>query len=183
MTEHPLKYEGVFVTKGYIMSDTIKLKSVVLEDFVNYKKPSMFLGTCTCTFKCCTEKGYDVSICQNSSLANQSSKDIDISYLYDKYSNSKITKAIVIGGLEPFLQFDEVKSLIKYFRDRGCQDDFVIYTGYTELEIKSSVLWKSIYDFDNIVIKYGRYVQGDKPHYDEELGVYLVSDNQYAKRY
>ena len=34
----------------------------------------------------------------------------------------------------------------------------------------------------NIVIKYGRYIPGQTPHYDEVLGVKLASDNQYAER-
>ena len=34
-----------------------------------------------------------------------------------------------------------------------------------------------------LVIKYGRYVPDQQPHFDEVLGVNLASDNQYARRY
>jgi hypothetical protein len=37
-------------------------------------------------------------------------------------------------------------------------------------------------NFDNIIIKYGRYIPGQEKHFDETLGVYLASDNQYAER-
>jgi len=42
------------------------IKDIVMEDFVNYKKPSMFIITSTCTFKC--EKECGKKICQNSSI-------------------------------------------------------------------------------------------------------------------
>lgn len=165
------------------MTDTIKLKSVVLEDFVNYGKPSMFLGTSFCDFKCCTERGYDISVCQNSPLVSQPSKDISIKYLYDKYISSDITKAIVIGGMEPFKQIEEVLSLISYFRENGCMDYFVIYTGYNPQEIRDNPEWSKIFNFHYIKIKYGRYVKGQHPHFDNVLGVCLASDNQFAVNY
>ena len=34
----------------------------------------------------------------------------------------------------------------------------------------------------NIIVKFGRYFKGDKPHYDEVLGIKLASNNQYGKR-
>ena len=37
--------------------------------------------------------------------------------------------------------------------------------------------------YGNIIVKYGRYVPNQKPHYDELLGILLASDNQYAKGY
>ena len=33
----------------------MKLKGINTEDFVNYKKPSMFLITSYCDFKCCKD--------------------------------------------------------------------------------------------------------------------------------
>jgi hypothetical protein len=39
-----------------------------------------------------------------------------------------------------------------------------------------------LWDYKNIIIKYGRYIPNQTPHYDEVLGVYLASDNQYAVR-
>jgi len=34
----------------------------------------------------------------------------------------------------------------------------------------------------NIIIKYGRFIPDKEKHYDEVLGIYLASDNQYAER-
>jgi hypothetical protein len=36
--------------------------------------------------------------------------------------------------------------------------------------------------FDNIIVKFGRYIPDNKPHFDEVLGVNLASPNQYAKK-
>ena len=108
---------------------------------------------------------------------------MDTQEIYEKYIESDIVKSVVIGGLEPLLQIEEVLSLIDYFRSQGCEDDFVIYTGYTEEEVLNNPEWSKLLHYKNIVIKYGRFVLGDKPHYDEVLGIYLASDNQYAKRY
>ena len=60
-------------------------------------------------------------------------------------------------------------------------DPIVIYTGYTEDEVKEK--FSPIYLYENIIIKYGRYIPNQKSHYDEILGVNLASDNQYAKIY
>ena len=35
---------------------------------------------------------------------------------------------------------------------------------------------------ENIIVKYGRYIPDQEKHYDEVLGVYLASNNQYAER-
>ena len=37
-------------------------------------------------------------------------------------------------------------------------------------------------NYKNIIIKYGRYITNQEKHYDEVLGVYLASENQYAER-
>ena len=158
----------------------MKLKNIVLEDFVNYKTPSMFLITSFCDFKCCHEGNFDESICQNNPLVQQKTKDISLKYLYNSYINNPITKAIVVGGLEPFLQFRELCDLIKYFRDNGCEDDFVIYTGYYKEEIIPEI--ETLKEFHNIIIKFGRYKPNEKEHYDKVLGVKLASNNQYAEK-
>lgn len=153
----------------------ITLKGIIDEDFLNYKKPSMTLMFPRCTFKC----GSD--LCQNSALAQK--KDIQISpvSLYVRYKNNPITKAVVLQGLDPMDSWVDVKELLHYFRiDRECLDDIVIYTGYTEEEIGDKI--KTIKDrFQNVIIKFGRYVPNQQPHYDPVLGVNLASDNQYAK--
>lgn len=159
----------------------MRVTNIVYEDFVNYKKPSMFLGSIGCDFKCCTEGGYDISICQNSSLAQSKVLDLSDCEIYSKYMQNSITEAIVIGGLEPMLQWGEVLDLIYFFRANDCEDDFVIYTGYTEKELEKTILW-NFKKFKNIIFKFGRFRMNEPHHYDEVLGVELVSPNQYAKR-
>lgn len=160
--------------------NTIRLKGIVTEDFVNYKKPSLFLISSICDWKCCKEANIPITICQNNSLVDKPAKEFNIESIYALYTNNDITKAIVIGGLEPFMQFDEFISLIGYFREHNCNDEIVIYTGYNKTEIKDKI--ELLRQFPNIIIKYGRYVPNNSPHYDEILGVNLISDNQYAEK-
>lgn len=155
----------------------MRIKGITDEDFVNYKVPSMFIATACCTFKCDIEAG--MPICQNSSLAQQPDIDVSMLGIVERYQNNPITKAIVFGGLEP-LDDGDTLMLIDLFRSMGVMDDVVIYTGYTRHE---AGLWVSeLRRFPNIVIKFGRYIPGQKPHYDPVLGVKLASDNQYAER-
>ena len=129
----------------------MKLKSIVDEVFQDYKFPSMMLTSCKCDFKCLTEKGLDINICHNSPLAKQ--KDIEVSEdsIINRYLNNKITKAIIIAGFEPFLQFDEVINFIHKFRQVST-DDVVIYTGYYEYEIDQQLT--ELRKYVNIVVKF-----------------------------
>lgn len=157
------------------------VKMIVDEDFVNYKKPSMFIATCKCDWKCCKDAGRDVSMCQNAITAKQPDIEVPADEIFRRYISNPITRAIVIGGLEPMLQMDEVFALIRYFRLCGCQDDFVIYTGYTKDEI-AVLLPLFSNNFSNVIFKFGRFIPGQTPHFDPVLGVNLASDNQYAER-
>lgn len=159
--------------------DGIKLKNIVLEDFVNYKYPSMFLVSSICNWKCCIEQGIDIGVCQNAPLSNSPTKEISNKYIYEQFVNNPITKAIVIGGLEPMLQIDEVVDLISYFRSHGNKSPFIIYTGYYPEEVKNELT--KLKKYDNIIVKFGRYIPNDKPRYDDVLGITLVSSNQYAE--
>ena len=165
---------------------TILIKGLVDEDFVQYKKPSMFIGTCFCDWKCCRDAGRPVAMCQNSPLANSKSKVVEFSTLYDRYINNPITKAIVFGGLEPMLQFESVMELIKYFRQKGCKDDFVIYTGHYEDELQEEIKFieSFVKEYDGkIIVKFGRFVPDQESRWNRILGVELASPNQYAKEY
>ena len=158
------------------------IKSFKDEDFVNYKKPSMFIIMPHCTFKCDKENG--CLMCQNSHLAHEPTHDVKTMVLIKRYLENPITKSVVFGGLEPFDTADELAFFIEALRYKyWCEDDVVIYTGYTEEELQNNVLFKHIISLKNIVIKYGRFRPNQTPHYDEILGVNLASDNQYAKRY
>jgi hypothetical protein len=152
------------------------VKEVRDEDFVNYKKPSMFIGFPSCTWKC--EKECGERCCQNSALAQSPNIDISIDALIERYMNNPITKAIVCGGLEPFDSWDDLQNFILLFR-YWCPDEVVIYTGYTENEIQDKLEWLRLYA--PVIVKFGRYMPNQQPHYDEVLGVKLASNNQYAK--
>lgn len=156
------------------------VKTIIDEDFTNYKKSSMFIATCYCNWKCCIEQELDKSICQNSEIAQQKNIEVSADEIFSRYISNSITNAIVIGGLEPFLQFEEIYNLIKCFRDNKCFDDIVIYTGYYDYEISDKI--NMLKQFSNIIIKYGRFIPNHKPHYDEVLGINLISNNQYAER-
>ena len=155
------------------------IKGLIDEDFVNYKKPAMVIEFPYCTFKCDKECGQ--SVCQNSALAHEPNITIDYDELLTRYINNSITKAIVMQGLEPFDSFSDVMNLILWLRVKyKCLDDIVIYTGYNKEEI--SWLIEYIKQYKNIIIKYGRYIPNQNPHFDSTLGVKLSSDNQYAEK-
>jgi organic radical activating enzyme len=155
----------------------MRIKQLVEEDFVNYRKPAMFVGFPSCSFKC--EKECGVKCCQNSELAKAATYEIDTDKLISRYLSNDITKAIVCGGLEPFDSWTELTDFIKKFR-RVSNDDIVIYTGYKEEELTEQIEWLEFYP--NIIVKFGRFIPNQEKHYDEVLGVYLASSNQYAKK-
>lgn len=156
------------------------IKNLVDEDFVNYKKPSMFIIFPTCSFKCDKENG--CQLCQNSKLAQEPNIDIAIQHIVDRYIANPITKAIVCGGLEPFDSADDLLELVRTLRGLQIFDDIVVYTGYSEEEWLQMPIQSALCTYDNIIIKFGRFRPGEEPHYDEMLGVMLASGNQYAKR-
>lgn len=156
----------------------MRIKGIIDEDFVNYKKPSMFINTSSCNFKCDKECGKPV--CQNSELAKAPTIEIDDEEIIQRYITNPITEAIIFGGLEPFDDFNDLFAFIADFRDYS-KDDIIIYTGYYPEEVPSYLEILSN-NYNNIIIKFGRFIP-DKPHkYDKLLGVELASDNQFTKR-
>lgn len=154
----------------------MKISNVTIEDFVNYKKASMFIGMGTCNWKCCKESNIPITVCQNHELINNT-KDVDVTSIIKSYKNNSITEALVIGGLEPFDTFSDLLTLVDAFR-QSCSDDIVIYTGYYPYEISNYLTY--LCEYENIIIKFGRFVPNNNPHRDDVLGVDLISDNQYA---
>ena len=153
------------------------IKGVTVEDFSNYKKPSMFIAFPSCSFKC--DKDCGVQVCQNSALAKSPSLDIEADIIVKKYLDNPITKAVVVGGLEPFDSWSDLLLFIEKFRKKS-QDDIVIYTGYYKEEVANKI--NILKRFSNIIIKFGRFIPGHEKHYDEILGIWLASDNQNAER-
>ena len=156
----------------------MRLKGITYEDYTQYKKPSMFLSTCFCDFKC--EKENPGCDCQNHPAYNNPIRECDNRELVERYMGNPLTKAIVIGGFEPLLQWTELFDLIKAFRKRT-KDDIVIYTGYNLNEIPDRVILV-LKKVENIILKVGRYIPNQQKHRDMVLGVELASPNQYAIR-
>lgn len=149
------------------------IKGIITEDLVNYKKVSMTIMFPYCTFKCGTE------YCQNSPLAKSKNINMKTEDIVSRYINNPMTEAIVMQGLEPFDSWEDLGKLVVRIRQET-NDDIVIYTGYNLEEISYAISWLKM--FPNIVVKFGRYIPGQKSHYDEVLGVDLASDNQFAER-
>lgn len=156
----------------------MKLVNLIQEDFTNYKKPSIFIGFPKCSGKC--NKIAGKVVCQNEQLKNAEKIEVSIQEIIDLYLDNLITKAIVCGGLEPFDTPEELLDLVETFR-YYTDDDIVIYTGYTENEVKNMLIYGHLLQYPNIIIKYGRFITNQKSHYDEVLGIELASNNQYAR--
>ncbi len=153
------------------------VKDIVAEDFVNYKKPSMFIIFPYCSFKC--EKECGRKVCQNSNIFQLPNIEIKNDTILLSYLSNSITHSLVFGGLEPFDSWEDMLSLIEDFR-RVSDDDIVIYTGYTEDELRDKVV--TLQQYHNVIVKFGRYVPDKESHYDELLGVDLANDEQYARK-
>ena len=155
----------------------MRVLMTVDEDFSNYKTPAMLLSAISCSFKC--EKDCGIKCCHNSPLLSLEVMNIEDSVLIDNYMKNPITSAVVIAGLEPFDQYDEVLSFIQALRQHT-DDDVVIYTGYTEQECAEKI--EELKQFCNIIVKFGRFIPNQQHHFDEVLGVELASENQYGRK-
>ena len=151
----------------------MKIKGLISEDFVNYKKPAMTIMFPCCNFKCGTE------YCQNSPLAKTENIELDISDIVIRYLNNPITEAVVMQGLEPFDSWDDLIEFVKQLRE-STDDDIVIYTGYYPNELQNEI--EQLKQYLNIILKYGRYKPNTPSRFDEVLQITLASDNQYAER-
>lgn len=160
--------------------NAVKLKGIIDEDFINYKEPCMTLEfpKCEC-FKCDVLNGKQV--CQNSTLATKPDIEISVDNIIQRYLNNPITKSICCQGLEVFDTFEDLLQFIYWLRTHShCNDTVVIYTGYNKEEIQDKI--DILKRYNNIIIKFGRFIMNRPSRYDELLGVTLASDNQYAER-
>lgn len=168
----------------------MRIKGLLDEDFVNYKKAVMYIAFPDCDFKCDRENG--CQLCHNCDLARQPDIEISFEEIIRRYLSNPITEGVVIAGLEPFDTPFQLLGFVKAFREQT-SEPIVIYTGYTEYEIETGNffnkdyelnknIWENIKDY-GVVVKFGRFRPNQEPHYDEVLGVKLASNNQYAKEY
>lgn len=156
----------------------MKIKGIIDYDCTNYKLPCLTIEFPYCTFKC--DKLNGCQVCQNSNLAAEPDKEVNGEYIWNLYKQNPLTKAFCFQGLEPFDSYLDLLDLIIFIRiHKQCDDPIIIYTGYNEGE--DWIVENSLRHYNNIIIKYGRYLMGHEPHYDDVLGVKLASNNQYAK--
>lgn len=155
----------------------MKIKGIIDCDIVNCKVPCMTIETSKCSFKCDKECGKPV--CQNSSLASAKNIDIPINTIMEIYKKNPVTQALCFQGLEPFDTWDDLLKCITSFRT-FTNDSIVIYTGYNKNEIPHYI--KTLQQYPNIIVKFGRYIPNHNTKYEPLLGVRLASDNQYAEQ-
>lgn len=157
----------------------MRVKTIVTEDFTNYKEPAMFIGCIKCNWKCCREGNFPLSTCINNPWKDAEVIDVQDDEIVRLYESNPITHAIVFGLFEPFLQFEEIYEFVKLLRNKYNNNDaVVIYTGYNECEVKR--MSESLFELGNVIIKFGRFVPNLEKHFDDVLGVELASPNQYA---
>lgn len=160
----------------------MKLKGIIDCDFTNYKEPVMTLEFPVCDFKC--DKLNGCSVCQNNALAAEPDIEISFEKIWELYQQNPLTKGFCCQGLEPFDSPMELLQFISFIRnEKRCNDTIIIYTGYNKNELFFPFIHELQYiqKYRNIIIKYGRYIMRQEPHYDEVLGIKLASDNQYAE--
>jgi len=152
----------------------------IREVFNDWKCNALLIVTAFCDWKCEIEGNLPSGTCQNSYIAKESNIEMSYEDIMKHYKNSMFGEALIFGGLEPILQFDDVYNIIKLFRENGILDDIVIYTGYYKEEIQSEI--EKLKVFANIYFKFGRYIV-DSEYYTEPIaGVTLASKNQYVEK-
>ena len=157
------------------------IRTIVDEDFVQYKEPCMYIATAFCSGKCCKESGIPLSVCLNDAWRGTATIAMVDEAIIERYLANDITSAICFAGLEPFEQFEQMYNLISKLRNEyRCGDTVVIYTGYYKNEIEEQI--EALKLFKNIIVKFGRFIPDNAGRYDKILGVHLASDNQYAER-
>lgn len=157
----------------------MKIKQLVDENFQDYKKPSMLIATTKCDWKCLKERNLPTSICQNCKLAKGMTIEMSETMIIKRYLDNPITQAIIFAGLEPMFDIKDITWFIHQLRNKyHCNDDVVIYTGYYPEEVEDKI--NQLKQFDNIIVKFGRFIPDDTKRYDDVLGITLASHNQFA---
>ena len=165
----------------------MKLVNLIEEDFVNYRKPGMFLGFPYCSGKCNTP---GCIVCQNEELRHVPERDlIDISAeeILNRYAKNPIPKCLIFGGLEPFDSFNDMCNIIHAYSEHEPSmqkgyPEVIIYTGFYPHEIAIPLNRLTKYSVD-LIVKFGRFIPNRPSYYDQILGVKLASDNQFALHY
>lgn len=153
----------------------------------------MLLVTPNCSWKC--------PGCQNTHLAQLETQNFPDEDILERFFNNPLTSAIVIGGLEPLEDMQDVRQFIsalgqKVYSDELEKPTIVVYTGFELDEIEDQLYWSGLEPemraYGNCILKYGRYnpvyqTNGDKVErvdiWNEDLGINLASPNQGTVRF
>ena len=162
-------------------NNKIELKGIIWEDMVNYKKICTTLMFPKCNWKCDKENG--IQLCQNRGLAAVPSQWHDIDNIMNTYMHTYLSEAIVLQGLEPLDSPVDCYIVAAALKQWKIDHDLVIYTGYNpnENEVDNIIDSISYLTPGHLIVKWGRYIPNQTPHFDPVLGVNLASDNQYGE--
>ena len=171
----------------------MKLKQIIDESFGDYKEAAMLLVTPNCTWKC---EG-----CQNRHLSQLPTKNFPDEEILKRFFKNPLTSAIVIGGLEPLDDMQDVRHFISALGQKVYSEDLpkptiIVYTGYELDEIEDQLYWSGLEPemrtYGECILKYGRFnpiyqTKGDGFErvdiWNEDLGINLASPNQGTVRY
>ena len=152
----------------------MKIKNIYYDDFVNYGGHCcLTIAMPYCSFKC------GEGLCQNSALAKSKTINYPDEKIITAFISSSLMDTICFQGLEPLDSWDELKYFLLTFR-KVSRAPVVIYTGYNKDEVGEEKL-NFLHKIKNVIIKYGRFIPHEKPHWDEILQVNLASSNQFAE--
>ena len=91
----------------------MKVRGIEIEDFINYKSPSMFIAIGTCDWKCCVEGGMTAKEIGELYLGSQTTHTEYFFFNYNKeivpIANLSSLEFIILGNLE-----DVVENVITY---------------------------------------------------------------------
>ena len=175
-------YKNAYIIGKSQYSDQIfEAFDIIKQDCVNNGKGVTYLieSGIKCTFKC--DKESNCQVCHNYALSKNTPKVFYIKDLINDYLSQDLSKSVTFQGLEPLDTLKQHLWFIYHFR-KISSDPIYLWTGYNEEECEDLIYLIKKMKWENIIIKFGRFIP-NRPHkYDEVLGVELSSDNQYARR-
>jgi len=162
----------------------IRLLDLPRTSLTNYKKINYYIPIgISCTWKCkdCQNIHYKKFFekCDQNHKSWMKNVKINTKTIITNYMKNSLVDSIVLSGLEPFDNFDDLKILINDFRT-FFDDDIIIFSGYEDIEIDHKI--EELEKYYNIYVKFGRYIPNRKKFFDKLLNVELASDNQYSKK-
>jgi hypothetical protein len=166
------------VKNTHFLSDSIKLLERPTTVLNYCSSPSLLVPIgVTCTWKCegCINKQHS---------DNYSYISVTIDEIIEQYRKNTIVESIVFAGLEPLDNLTQLYKTIIEFR-RYFIDDIVIYSGYEVdelLKLEEYDTFLNLWSINGIILKLGRYIPNGTKIYNNDLKIYLQSDNQYTIR-